>query len=245
MAQALLGGAPDGVLSEIAPGRIPAAEALEVHRNTVVGGLVNALRLTFPTVEWLVGREFFEQAGGLYARRFPPAQAQLTGYGQFFPTFLGAYEPAAGLAYLGDVARFDLAIDAVGGLSVDPGWLAIDLGAGATLQLNASLRVLRLDHQADRIRDARGGDDESLTALDLSPGVFAYGLWRGPDGVLARALSPGPAAFLQSVIAGADADAGLKALLDAADEAGLADLQTEVFNAPFARLHAETREPLQ
>ena len=30
-------------------------EALRIHRNTVMAGLANALRLTYPTVAWLTG----------------------------------------------------------------------------------------------------------------------------------------------------------------------------------------------
>ncbi|MDB5458959.1 MAG: hypothetical protein JWO72_700, partial [Caulobacteraceae bacterium] len=110
MAQGLLSGRFDAVRGQVLAGPIAADEALGLHRNTVLCALTNALRLTFPTVDALVGEAFFDQAARSFIDQQPPAQAWLTGYGAAFPEFLDRYPLAAGLPYLADVARLDAAV---------------------------------------------------------------------------------------------------------------------------------------
>ena len=105
MAQALLAGRFGEVEARLQPGLIQAEEALSVHRDTALGGLVNALNLSFPTVLALVGEDFFDQAALAFALQSPPSGAWLTGYGEGFAGFLETYEFAQDLPYLADVAR--------------------------------------------------------------------------------------------------------------------------------------------
>lgn len=242
LAEALWGGAGEAIPAEVAAGPIPAGAAWNVHRNTIISGLTNALRLTYPTVDWLVGEDFFDQTALAYVRAHRPVTAQLDGYGASFPQFLEAYAPAAELAYLADVARFDLAVDQVAALSVAGSPIAVDLDASVILRLDGSLRVLRLSYPADRLRDAREDDGQSLEDLDMTPRAYAYALWRGTAGASVRAVPAGVAAFLDAVLAGASAQEGLDALLREAGEAGLAQLQSDLFLAPFASLQTTQSE---
>ena len=243
MAEGLWRGGDGADLAVIAPGPIPAHAAWGVHRNTIVSGLTNALRLTYPTVDWLVGADFFDQTALAYIRSHPPMRAQLADYGERFPKFLCGYAPAGELTYLADVARFDLAVDEVAALSVGGSKVCVDLDAGVILQLEGALRVLRTRYQVDRLRDAREDDGQSLEDLDMSPRPYAYALWRGAAGTLARVLPAGAAAFLEAVLAGACAQDGLNALLRESGEPGLAELQSDLFLAPFARLQiTQTQE---
>ena len=54
IAEDLWRGADETGLGEIASGPITARAAWDVHRNTIISGLTNAMRLTYPTVDWLV-----------------------------------------------------------------------------------------------------------------------------------------------------------------------------------------------
>src|SRR6202000_1958685 len=108
---------------------------------TALHGLVNALRLSCPTVDALVGEAFFDQAAQAFVQDHPPASAWLTGYGASFADFLDAYEPARDLPYLADVARFDFAIEPVGGEAAGLDGRSLDLGE-AVLILDASLRLI-------------------------------------------------------------------------------------------------------
>ncbi|HVY33439.1 MAG TPA: DNA-binding domain-containing protein [Caulobacteraceae bacterium] len=239
MAQALWTDSAEGLIDQIAPGVVGAHHALGVHRNTIISGLTNTLRLTYPTVEWLVGEDFFDQAAFHFTRRYPPVAMQLSDYGREFPAFLESYDPAAELAYLPDTARFDLVVDQVAAQAVSASSIAVDLGNGVALKLDGSLSILRLTYPADRIRDARDQDGEALPALELTPGVYAYAVWRSAQGASVRLLPAGVAAFVQVVLAGGSAEAGLEALmLDAGAEA-LEQLRSDLFFAPFARLQTD------
>ena len=65
-AQAVLTGQTSG--QAFAPGAVSADAALRIHRNTVMGALTGALRLTYPTVDALVGESFFDQAAAAFAQ---------------------------------------------------------------------------------------------------------------------------------------------------------------------------------
>jgi Putative DNA-binding domain len=80
-----------------------------VYRNTVLRGCIDALAANHPTVLTLVGAEWFEEAAGRFARADLPRDGSLAAYGEGFAEFLEAFAPAAGLDYLGGVARLDRA----------------------------------------------------------------------------------------------------------------------------------------
>jgi hypothetical protein len=233
MAEALVSGRYGAVSRDIRPGPVAANEALGVHRNTALFGLINALRLSHPTVDALVGADFFDLAARDFAQARPPSSAWLTGYGEGFAEFLQGYGAASGLPYLGDVARLDFAIEALGGETPGVDGPVLDLGE-VLLVLDASLRLLALDHPAAAIRDAIAEDEARLAGLDMRPNRHVLALWRLADGVGLRQLQPISAAFLDCVLAGED-PAGL--LGEGAD---LQALCAEVFTAPFARISPKT-----
>lgn len=80
-----------------------------VYRNNIVVSLVQALADGFPVVQRLVGDEFFAAMAGVYVRADPPRSPILAEYGDGFADWLAAFEPAAGLPYLPDMARLERA----------------------------------------------------------------------------------------------------------------------------------------
>lgn len=232
MAQALFAGRFEAVEAQVQPGPILAGEALTVHRDTALGGLVHALRLSHPTVVALVGEDFFAQAARAFVERSPPSSAWLTGYGEGFSDFLAAYEWAVGLPYLADVARFDFAVDQVANAAHGEDGPALDLGE-AVLTLDASLHLIELGYPVDAIRDALAENEERLAEIDMRRQRRTFALWRLPDGAGLRRLSPVPAGFVNAVL---DGDASQFE----APEDELAALSAEVFSAPFARLSLKT-----
>lgn len=80
---------------------------LAVHRNTVVKGLIDVLAANYPTIERLVGGDWFAACATQYARAHPPTVPALALYGAGFANFLSSFPPAAELPYLPDVARID------------------------------------------------------------------------------------------------------------------------------------------
>jgi hypothetical protein len=85
-----------------------AQPAFAVYRNTVMKGCIDALEANFPAVARLVGAQWFRAAAAVFAAAEPPKEPSLLAYGESFPAFLAAFEPAAELPYLPDVARLDL-----------------------------------------------------------------------------------------------------------------------------------------
>ncbi len=106
----------DGVLHEDA--RVTASivadaftgeERLRVYRNNTFESLTAALGDVYPVVRRLVGEGFFCFAAHQFIRRYPSRSGNLHDFGRHFPAFLVSFPPAAGLAYLGDVARLEWA----------------------------------------------------------------------------------------------------------------------------------------
>ncbi len=97
---------PSGVTS--ARGHADAAR-FAVYRNNVFVGLTRALAKRFPVTARLVGEEFFTGMARVYAGIEKPASPLLFRYGDSFPDFIEAFEPARVLPYLADVARIEVA----------------------------------------------------------------------------------------------------------------------------------------
>jgi hypothetical protein len=91
--------------------RDDSGERLAIYRHNWRGNIVQALQLVYPVVARLVGDEFFAYCTRCFAAQQPSHSANLDDYGAEFPAFLRAFPAARTLAYLGDVAALELAID--------------------------------------------------------------------------------------------------------------------------------------
>ncbi len=175
-----------------------ALERLSIYRNTCRGTLLNALRLSFPAVQRLVGEEFFEgavqcfideAAGGI------PNSAWLYEYGGELAAFLAAFPAAAGLPYLGEVAQLEWvvnrALHAPDAARFDLAQLASLIGGRADAQLipHASIGLLSLRYPADTIwRAVLEEDDTALAAVNLSAGPVRLLIERDDTGVQVQRL---------------------------------------------------------
>jgi hypothetical protein len=121
-------------------GRALAAQpGFAVYRNTVLRGCIDALAANFPTVATLVGREWFDEAAGRFARSNLPRDGSLAAYGEGFAAFLERPDVAAGLDYLGGVARLDRA------------WTEAHLAADAPVLQAAALAALEPGRLLDAV----------------------------------------------------------------------------------------------
>jgi hypothetical protein len=240
---AVLAGQVDaGALAgDIEAGRVPPGRRLAVHRNTVRGGLCQALRLRHPAVARWVGEDFFDQAVLAHAAGDWPRAPQLGAWGAGFPDFLGRYPPAAPLPWLADLARFEGLLDALAARGDDgpaERWPAIVLGDGVELALAPSLRVFSTRHPVDELREAAMEEDCVLPAGFDRPGLLHLVAWRDGAALKSRRVGAVAAAFLGRLHAATPA-AALQAALAAAGVAAaeaLEALQRDVFAAPFAAL---------
>ncbi len=227
-------GIPEGLVT---PGGQPAARRFGIYRNNVTVSLVNALSEVFPTVQNLVGEEFFRAMARLYVQDNPPTSRLLFEYGASFPAFIGQFEPAADLPFLPDVARLErLWLDSFHAADATPldGTLlqrvAPEQLASLTFVIHPATRLFRGNHAAVTIM-ARDRAGEPLDGLD--PFIAEDGLVTRPayDPEI-RHLPKGGADFISLLMEGhtlgeaagaalsADPDFNLPAAISAIIEAG-------------------------
>lgn len=203
---------------------------LSVYRNTIAKGCVDALAANFPTVQSMVGEDWFRAAAALFAREAPPASAALLDYGATFPAWLERFPPAAELPYLAGIAHLDRlwteALFAAEAPVLDAqalSRLAPDALAETRLLLHPSVRFAAFDAGLPGLwRAARDGDED----LELSETPETLLLVRSGDAVASRVVGAAETAFLRACRDGLTAG-------EAAEAAATADP-----NAPFASLFA-------
>lgn len=230
---------PDQAVPEglITPDGLPAGKRFGIYRNNVTVSLVNALSEIFPTVQNLVGEEFFRAMARLYVQDSPPATRLLFEYGATFPAFLEQFPPAQELPFLPDVARLErLWLDSFHAADATPldgsilQRVAPETLAGLTFVAHPATRLFRGRHAAVTIM-ARDRAGEPLDGVD--PFVAEDGLVTRPayDPEI-RHLPTGGADFIGLLIEGrtlgeaagaalsADPDFNLPAAISAIIEAG-------------------------
>ena len=113
LAAAILTGAPMAT-GAIVGDKLDADRRLGVYRNTVLSGFAEALRLSYPVTDRLVGTRFFDQTAVAFARQAPPRQPVLALYGEALPDFLAGLPALGHLPYVADLARLEWAVDQAG-----------------------------------------------------------------------------------------------------------------------------------
>jgi len=165
-----------------------------VYRNNVVVSLVGVLADTFPVVRQLVGEEFFGAMARAFVREHPPRSPVMQAYGDTFPAWLEAFEPAAALPYLADMARLEFArlraFHAADAAAIEPAALAAALAepqqiASMVLTLHPSLAVVASAHPVVSLWAAHQLEaaerDAALARIDLGRVTDRTGLTDGTD----------------------------------------------------------------
>lgn len=201
-----------------ANGMTPAAR-LAIYRNNIVHNYREALRDVYPVVERLVGEDFFRFAADHYIPCHPSCQGNLHGFGGEFAAFLEQFPPAAGLPYLGDVARLEWnwheSFHAADGsaMAIDR-LMTVAQAALPSLhfQLHPSCRLLASPFPVDRIWAANQPDAAESMTVDLSAGGVRLLIRRRGDAVAIEPVGDPEFALLAALAQGLP----LQAALDAA-----------------------------
>jgi hypothetical protein len=179
----------------------------DVHRNNVIGGLVDALCDRFPVCLRLVGDEFFRAMTQTYVRSSLPRTPILYTYGEDFADFVASFEPASGLPYLPDVARLEYAAGrAYHAVDAAPLSLAAFRSlpshrlATATVLLHPSAHVVRSAYPIVSIWRQNASDNPPDTVV-LDHGEDAL-IVRPRFEVEIRVLPPGGATFVEILMRG-------------------------------------------
>jgi hypothetical protein len=154
-----------------------ADERLDVYRGTVRTVLVKALSLNFPTVQRLVGAEFFEWAAALFAVDHQPVAASLDGYGEGVADFLHALPSCAALEYFPEVAQLDWAVSrtlhAEDAAPVEAAALSaiVDRAHTTAFVAHPAVSLLACRYPVDAFwSGVLGGEPDALGRVDLASG---------------------------------------------------------------------------
>jgi hypothetical protein len=199
-ARALLASDDAAIADAIAEDGLTPTLRLDVHRNTVLVSLTEALADIFPVVCRLVDERFFRYAAAEFIRTHPPVQACLSAYGDRLPDFLAAFPPCRDLAYLPDVARLEwlmhCAAFAEDGEPLSPAVLSgVAEPQRLLLDLDPSLGLMSSPWPIDRIWRANRPGADGAEGIDLSSGGVRLEVRRIADEVVLRHLDPGTFAF--------------------------------------------------
>lgn len=206
-------------------------ERLGIYRNTIFTGLTKVLRLSYPVVQRLVGAEFFDGAAEVFITEHPPRAACLDHYGDEFPGFLRSFPPAASIAYLGDVARLEWAVNrALHAPDVKPLELA-KLAAIAPTDQNSvsfvphpSISLLLANHPVDDIwRAVLTSDDETLAKLNVEAGPVHLLVERRSTGIEVVRLDAPQWRFIAALCAGQPLQSALELAANFDASAALAE----------------------
>lgn len=189
-------------------GSDPAAR-FAVYRNNVVSSLIDALADNFAVVQALVGEQFFRAMAGIFVRARPPQSKLLAFYGEEFPAFIQAFEPARSVPYLADVARLEMArvqaYHARDAAPVDAQRVQAALSQPEQLpqlrmQLQPSVRVIQSSHAVVSIWAAHQAESE-IDLSDLNCDLPEQALVARPElDVIVLPMAAGAAHFCAALL---------------------------------------------
>lgn len=197
---------PEGLYS--ANGADPDSR-FSVYRNNVQSSLINALADSYPVVAQLVGEEFFRAMAAIFIQSQPPQTPLMSNYGDALATFIAAFEPAASVPYLADVARLErlrtLAYHAADANPVHPEQISAALAdpqalSKLSVELHPSLYLHDSAYAVVAIWAAHQ-QDASLAQVDVNLGQHALVLRNELD-VEVFALDHGASVFIRHLLAG-------------------------------------------
>jgi len=175
---------------------MPGSVSMAIYRNNVYAALSKALEAIYPVIQRLVGEEFFKFAARHYIDGHPSRSGDLNRFGADFAEYLGAFEPAASLPYLPDVARLEWhchqAYSAADDSPLDLHRLAAvapeDYGR-LRFRLNNASRLLRSAWPIDAIWRVNQVDYTGDQSVDLESGGVSLLLQRNENRMVLITLS--------------------------------------------------------
>jgi hypothetical protein len=189
----------------------PAGQAdvrrFSVYRNNVIVSLIDALKARFPVVCALVGEEFFGGMARVFVPNHLPRTPLMFRYGEQFPEFIAAFEPARSVLYLADIARLEIAwseaYHSAEATALPPAALQ-DVNpeqlVTSTLRLHPSLQLLRSRFPVASIWSAHQAPTQS-NSVDLSTAQDVL-IVRPDSDVALHRLPAGGFAFVQALQCG-------------------------------------------
>lgn len=208
-------GQPD-LLAAIAGDSPTILQRLQLHRHHVARSINAALAATFPTVEAVVGHEFFGLLGHDFIARNSLEDPVLSRYGERFPQFVAETQRRHGLPYLADVARLDWALNVAFHAALGRRLSAAELAAWPeeslpelSLRLPAGSSLIESAWPLDLIWQA-SQPGSSIDTVDLAAGPASLLVFRRCEDAAFSVLDPGEAAFVKDLSRGNPLEAAVR-----------------------------------
>lgn len=97
------------ILDAIRPGRLSAAQQLDIYKGSIFASLSDTLAAIYPVTCSLVGDTFFQAMCQHYIQQTPSLSPDLDEYGVDFDRFIAGFKATQSLVYLADMACLEWA----------------------------------------------------------------------------------------------------------------------------------------
>lgn len=216
-------------------------EGLSIYRNTHIGSLTAALRLSYPAVHKLVGPDFFDGVAIRFIRAHPLRGAYLYEYGSAFPNFLGTLSEVRIPSYLCDVARLEWAVNCALHAPHTP---PLEYNQLASVSATDQARIAFTVHPTAAVvhskfpvdtvwRAVLESDDLALADVDLDAGPVWLLIDREQGDVWVRRIDEAGGRFTADLFAGLP----LQAALDMAHGDATVHLADHLASGRFSDFH--------
>lgn len=179
----------------------------DVYRNNVTVSLINSLAQIYPAVQRITGEAFFRAMARDYVRAHPPSSPLLFQYGHGFDAFIAAFEPAAHMPFLPQVAKTErdwlTAYHCADNTVLTPQHLACiapETLADIRFEPHIAARFIQSEFPLFTIF-AMNRDMMPLGRVDMNHGE-SFMLTRPVADILVTPLNVGQAAFFKAVFGG-------------------------------------------
>jgi hypothetical protein len=208
-ADALFDGADERIAAHIVADGLGAAERIDIYRNNLREGFIQALGLGFPVIERLVGTDYFRQLALDFQRAQPSRAGNFQRIGVPFAVFLRERFAATEYAYLSDVAALEWAHEEVL-VAADADSMSLDALREVDssdyehlrFELHPACKLVQSAYPIIRIWRANQADAPAEEVIDLRAGGENVLVLRTPEDIEFHRLPAGDFAALEAFARG-------------------------------------------
>jgi hypothetical protein len=154
------------------------------YRDSVIGGMIEAMAISYPVVKKLVGAQFFNHITYQFIRQTPSISPDLNNYGGNFSHYLETLDNLETVPYLYDVARLEWHWQClINGSNAKPGnlHLLVDVEDSQTdnllFKLSPHSGLLTSDYAVHKIWELNQDDHNFSESIDIEERVNLF-IWR-------------------------------------------------------------------
>lgn len=179
---------------------------LQIYRNNIFITLTETLRLTYPNIEKIVGKDFFDGLAAEYIKKYPSLTPDLHAFGSHLAEFLTTFSPATSLPYLPEFAQLEWGCYQIFHEREVPTFnmsalqnIPEDSYASLKFFLNSACRLYAFHYPIYRIWQLCHEEADNNHPINLSEGGVHLLIIRPEFEIKFYLLSPGEFSFLKAI----------------------------------------------